>query len=85
MAINQVTAARAAAMRQKSAYALPLHPSEAGWKPDEIRKTLWQPLLDGEDSLLSELNRVAAEADEAVRAIGTSTRWQPRISAVRRM
>lgn len=71
MAINQVTAARAAAMRQKSAYALPLHPSEAGWKPDEIRKTLWQPLLDGEDSLLSELNRVAAEADEAVRAIGT--------------
>lgn len=71
MAINQVTAAVQAAMRQKSAYALPLHPSEAGWKPDEIRKTLWQPLLDGEDSLLSELNRVAAEADEAVRSLGT--------------
>ena len=53
-------------MRKKSALMLPNNPSASGMKPDAIRKTLVAPILDSEDSLLSELDRVVDEANEHI-------------------
>lgn len=54
------------AMKKKSALMLPNNPSAAGMKPDAIRKTLVAPVLDSDDSILSELDRIVDEANEHI-------------------
>ena len=52
-----------AAIKRKSAYNLPDRPSERGMKPDEIKRTLWSPMLDESNSLMAELIRIVTEAN----------------------
>ncbi len=56
-------------IKRKSAYSLPDNPSELGYTPDEIKKTLYTPIIDVDDngndrtSIISEINRVVYEAN----------------------
>ena len=45
-------------IRRKSAYSLPLRPSEENIKPEVIKKCLYAFVTDKEDSVLGELDRV---------------------------
>lgn len=51
------------AIRRKSAYTLPNNPTDSGWKADDIRKAFWQPVLDGTNSALTEIDRVVEEVN----------------------
>ena len=62
--ISSVSDELRALLERKSARALPDRPSEAGMKPDEIKRAFWAPLFDAEGSLLAETERVIKEANE---------------------
>lgn len=53
-----------AAIRRKSAFSLPNNPTAAGWTPNEIRDTLYRPIVDISASVLAELDRLAEELSE---------------------
>lgn len=61
--IKQVSTETENAMLRKSAFGLPNRPSESGMKADDIKKAFYKSLIDSENSLLSELKRVVAEAN----------------------
>lgn len=65
MGIEKTSREARDAMRKKSALMLPNNPSAAGMKPDAIRKTLVAPVLDSDDSILSELDRIVDEINES--------------------
>lgn len=73
MAINKISAKTLAAMRRKSAATLPDRPSQRGYTPEDIRKALSSVILDGEYSVVSEINRVAEEADNRINEVDTAT------------
>ena len=61
MAIKKVSEETRAAIKRKSAYSLPNRPSEAGMKPDEIKRAFYQPVVDFTLSALGEVDRVVDE------------------------
>ena len=61
--IKPVSAETEAAIKRKSAFNLPDRPSERGMKPDEIKRTLYGPITDDENSVLAELRRIVKEAN----------------------
>lgn len=63
--INPISAEVAGAIKRKSAFNLPDRPSERGMKPDEIKRALYGPITDSEDSVLEEIGRVITEANKA--------------------
>ena len=62
--IKKVSNATKEALKRKSAYALPNRPSEQGMKPEDIKKAFWQPIVDANNSLVTELDRVVDETNE---------------------
>ena len=62
--IGKVSQETKDAIKRKSAYSLPNRPSEAGMKPDDIRKAFWQPVVDSSLSAIGEIDRVAEEVNE---------------------
>ena len=69
--IKQVSNETENAMLRKSAYGLPNRPSESGMRPDDIKKAFYKSLIDGENSLLSELKRIVDEANAILGQIDT--------------
>ena len=67
--VKPISAEVAAAIKKKSAFNLPDRPSERGMKPDEIKRALYAPITDDEDSVLAELGRVIDETNEALSGI----------------
>ena len=57
------------ALKRASASHLPNRPSDCGMKPDEIKRAFWKPFLDAGGSILTELDRVAEEADGAFQKV----------------
>ena len=51
------------AIKRKSAFVLPNNPGGAGYKPEDIRKALYKPILDATNSALAEIDRVIDEAN----------------------
>lgn len=64
MAIQKVSTEVRDAIKRKSAHALPNRPSEAGMKPDEIKRAFYGPITDAAMSALGEVDRVVKEANE---------------------
>lgn len=64
--IQPVSEAVRASIARKTAYALPDNPTAAGMKPSDIKKAFYAPLIDTENSILNEVDRVAKEANEAL-------------------
>jgi len=64
--IQKTSEALRHALLRGSAQALPDSPSAAGMSADEIRRSLWSPMLASENSLLSEQGRIVDEANAAL-------------------
>lgn len=58
------------AIQRKSAYVLPNNPTDSGWKANDIKKTLFQPIIDGTNSALAEMDRVIDETNAYLDYIG---------------
>lgn len=67
--ITPTSAEVAAAIKRKSAFNLPDRPSERGMKPDEIKRALYAPITDDENSALAELGRVIKELNTVLEKI----------------
>ncbi|MBQ8399331.1 MAG: hypothetical protein IJX08_05100, partial [Clostridia bacterium] len=61
--IEKISEERINEIRNKSAYGLPDHPSDAGMSAEQIKKALYAPITDKESSALAEINRVIEEAN----------------------
>lgn len=63
--INKTSDLTLEAIRRKSAQPLPNNPTEAGYKASEIRNAFYKPILDKENSVLSELDRIVDEINNS--------------------
>lgn len=54
------------AIKLKSAESLPDNPTAQGYSANEIKKTLYAPITDDENSVLAEMNRIVEETNEAL-------------------
>ena len=61
--IQKVNAEVKSAIQRKSAYTLPNNPTESGWKANDIRKFFWQPVIDKDNSTITEIDRVVDEVN----------------------
>lgn len=68
--INAISQAARQAIFEKSAGNLPYDPVTAGMSPEDIKKTLYSFVTDGENSVLAELDRVIREANRAFSQVG---------------
>lgn len=64
MAINKTTLSKINAMKRKSAQSLPDNPTNQGMSAEQIKNAFWKYVLDNEDSILEELNRIVDEANK---------------------
>lgn len=67
--IKKVDESTRQAIKNKSAFSLPTRPSEAGMKPDAIKRTFYQPIVDMTQSSLGEIDRVVEETNTALNEI----------------
>lgn len=71
MAVNKTSDDTKRNIKRKTAYAMPDRPSEKGMKAEDVKKAFWAPLLDGDDSILSEVDRVVDEVNADLAEMGT--------------
>ena len=64
--IAKVSEETKAKIRSTSAQSLPNNPSAHGMTADQIKAAFYKPIIDGEKSLIKELDRVVDEANEAL-------------------
>ena len=64
--IQPVSEGARAIIERKTAYALPDNPTAAGMKPSDIKKAFYAPIVDAENSILKEVDRVVKEANDAL-------------------
>lgn len=57
-------------IKRKTAYSMPDRPAEKGMKAEDVKKAFWSPLLDSEDSILSEIDRVVDEVNADLLEMG---------------
>ena len=67
--IKKMTAATREALLRASAQRLPDRPTAVGMTPDDIRRTLWLPMLGEELSLATEQDRIVEEVNEALASL----------------
>lgn len=68
----------------KSAQKLPNNPSARGMSADQIRRAFYAPIIDANDSLIEEIDRVANEANAALNTLdGSVTTAHRNIDGVR--
>ena len=56
-------------IKRISAYDLPNNPSARGMTPDEIRGAFWRPLVETGNSLVNEIDKLAARANEYIDSV----------------
>lgn len=65
--IKPISSTTKASILRKTAYALPLRPSESGMSAEDIKKAFYSGMTDKEDSVMSELERVISEANNVLK------------------
>lgn len=66
MAIRPIDESTQNAILRKSAQTLPNRPSEQGMKPSEIKRAFYEPIVDINNSVVTEINRIVSEANEEI-------------------
>ena len=66
MKIPKVSAESKDKIKRKSAWSLPNNPTEAGYKAQNIRDAFYKPIVDMSNSVLTEIDRVIDELNEAL-------------------
>lgn len=67
--IKPISSTTKASILRKTAYALPLRPSESGISAEDIKKAFYSGMTDKEDSIMAELERVISEANIILQTI----------------
>lgn len=67
--IQPIGEEKIAKLRAASAYSLPINPAERGLTPEQIRERFYRPIVGQTLSLLTELDRVITEANDAILVI----------------
>lgn len=67
--VGQITPKVREEIRRNTAYSLPDNPSARGMPPDQIRKHFWSAIAGERQSVLKEIDRVAAETNAALDAL----------------
>lgn len=66
MAIRPIDESTQNAILRKSAQTLPNRPSEQGMKPSEIKRAFYEPIVDINNSVVTEINRIVGEVNEEI-------------------
>lgn len=66
MAIDKIKDNVKAMIKRKSAYSLPDNPIEKGYKADDIRKAFYTPIIDDNNSVVGEINRIVEETNKEI-------------------
>ena len=53
-------------IKRSSAYSLPNNPTGAGYKPQDIKNALFKPIVDGQNSVLAEIERLITELNKVL-------------------
>lgn len=72
MAIQQINNETKEKIKRKTAYGFPNKPSASGIPPEVIKKTSYAPLVDDENSIVAEINRLVDEANAEISDVGVS-------------
>ena len=67
--IQQVSENTKTEVMKKSAYNLPDRPSEAGISSSEIKRAFYMPLIDNENSVFAELDRVIQDINTELNSL----------------
>lgn len=59
-------------IKRSSAYSLPNNPTGAGYKPQDIKNALFKPIVDGQNSVLAEIERLINELNKVLPTIKIS-------------
>ena len=63
MAINKVSSTTKSAIIRKSVKSLPNKPSDKGYKAEEIKKAMYEPITGEQNSVIAEIDRVVDEVN----------------------
>lgn len=72
MAIQQINNETKEKIKRKTAYGFPNKPSASGIPPEIIKRTSYAPLVDDENSIVAEINRLVDEANAEISDVGVS-------------
>lgn len=75
--VKKVTDETKRAILNKSAFALPDRPSEAGIPATTVKKAFYAPITDSTDSVLSEIDRVVDEVNQSLETGGVEVDTTP--------
>lgn len=70
MAIQQINNETKEKIKRKTAYGFPNKPSASGIPPEVIKRTSYAPLVDDENSIVAEINRLVDEANAEISDVG---------------
>lgn len=59
-------------IKRSSAYSLPHNPTGAGYKPQDIKNALFKPIVDGENSVLAEIEKLINELNKVLPSVKIS-------------
>lgn len=75
-AIKNISPEVLEAIKRKSAFTLPDNPGASGYKPEDIRRALYRPILDATNSALAEIDRVIDEINDYLGVSGGGSGMQ---------
>lgn len=64
--VNKIKPEVREAIKRKSAFSLPDSPGSSGYKPEDIRRALYRPIIDETNSLVAEVDRLAEEVNRGL-------------------
>lgn len=70
-AVDGISAETVDALRRQSAAALPDHPTERGYRAEQIKRALWEPMIGREISLVGEVNRMIGALNARLALLNT--------------
>lgn len=59
-------------IKRSSAYSLPNNPTGAGYKPQDIKNALFKPIVDGQNSVLAEIDKLINELNKVLPSVKIS-------------
>ena len=59
--INEISSTKREEIKRISAFSLPDNPTASGFKPNDIKKTLYEPIVNENTSVIAEINRIVGE------------------------
>jgi hypothetical protein len=72
MSVRKISQDKVNQIEKKTVKTLPDDPSKQGYSPDQIKRRMYAALLDPDNSIVAEVNRIVDEVNQAIVDIGLS-------------